>query len=138
MSEMPTPPSPFEAGAGGGGSESNPDAKMKGAVAHALPLADIATGFLGTVGLIVMYVVMKDKEPPSVVEAMKQSLYLLIATWLAGVVVVIAAVVTCGVGGLLALPLAIGVIVLRIMAAMKVYAGEPYQYPFIGKWTFLG
>jgi len=111
---------------------------MKAAIAHALPFADVITGFLGTVGLIVMYVVMKDKEPPFVVEAMKQSIYLLIATWCVFVVVAVAAVVTCGIGGLLGIPVAIALIVVRIMAAMKVYAGEPYQYPFIGKWTFLG
>ncbi len=139
MSDMPPPPTPFDSGsAGGADGSSNPDARLKAAIAHVLPLADGATGILGTVGIIVMYFMMKDKEPGFVVEAIKQSLNMLVGQWVAAIIVIVLAVVTCGVGGLLALPVGIALIIIRVIAAMKSYNGENYRYPVIGNWTFLG
>lgn len=139
MSDMPPPPTPLDPGMGGGTSgNSNPDARLKAAIAHVLPLADGATGILGTVGIIIMYFMMKDKEPSFVVEAIKQSLYMLVAQWVLAIIVIILAVVTCGIGGVLVVPVAIVLIVIRVIAAMKSYNGEDYRYPVIGNWTFLG
>ncbi len=140
MSDMPPPPTPLDPGMGGGSSgSSNPDARMKAAIAHALPGLDwIGTGVLGTIGIIVMYFMLKDKEPAFVVDAMKQSLYMLVAQWILGVVLIVVAFATCGMGAILFLPAAIAVIVVRVIAAMKSYNGEEYRYPVIGNWTFLG
>jgi len=144
MSDIPPPPPPSDPGyssppsPSGGSGPDNENHKLMGAVAHAAPLLDFGSGFVGTVIVLVWYFGFKEKASPFVLSHLKQSIYFLVASWVLYIIGIILAVVTCGIGGFLFLPIIIVVLIMRILAAIKAYAGEGYQYPMVGNWSFLG
>jgi|JI8StandDraft_1071087.scaffolds.fasta_scaffold33837_2 uncharacterized membrane protein len=142
MSDIPPPPPPVDAAydspssSGSGGPENEND-KLMAAVAHAAPLLDLGSGIAGTVIVLVWFFGFKEKTTPFIAAHLKQSIYLLVASFALFVTCFLIGAVTC-VGFLLFFPAAILILVLRIMAAMKAYAGEDYRYPVVGGWSFLG
>lgn len=138
MSDIPPPP-PLgaEAYQGGGSGPQNENDKLMAAVAHAAPILDFGSGVLGAVIILVWFFGFKDKTTPFIEQHLKQSIYFLIGSWVLYVAGFIIFAVTC-IGGVLLFPIMLFVLVMRVMAAIKAFAGEQYQYPMVGNWTFLG
>jgi len=98
------------------------EARQQAALAHYL-------GLLGFIGPLIIYVSSGDKDPfvkDQSTEALNFHLTVLIG-WL---IVTVIAVVTCGIGLILAPVLWIGEIILSIMGGQAASRGEWYRYPF--------
>ena len=94
-------------------------------------------GYLGGIGQyvvpLVIYLMYKDKSKFVAFHAL-QSLYFQLALLVAGLAVLVIALLTC-VGGLLALPLSIGALVYGIVAAIRASNGEWFEYWLVGEWA---
>ncbi len=97
------------------------DEKMMGMLAHLL-------GILGFVGPLIIWLIKKDESKfidDQGKEALNFQLTLLIG-WVAASFI---AVITCGIGSLLYLPLAVIMIVFSVIGGLKAKEGEAYRYP---------
>jgi len=81
------------------------------------------------IGPLVVWLIKKD-QIPFVDDQGKESLNFQLTILIAGVIVLILALVTCGVGAILGIPLAIVDIIFPIIGAVRANAGEYYRYPF--------
>jgi uncharacterized Tic20 family protein len=133
MSETPPPPYP-PYGATGPGMPPN-DERTWAAAAHwsALVAAFVALAFLGP--LVVMLA--KGNDSPVVrrqaVESLNWQLSTLIYGFVGGILAVVVAVVTLGIGLLVIIPLFLAFsvfwLVMTIIGAVKASNGEDYRYP---------
>jgi hypothetical protein len=106
--------------------------------AHLSALLAVWAGYLGILGTLIIWLIKKD-EMRYVDEQGKESLNFQINMFVLGIALVVGSVpvalLTAGLGFLLALPLwlalAVYSVVMPIVAAIKTNAGEAYRYPYI-------
>jgi uncharacterized protein len=107
------------------------DARNWSMLAHLSALVAII-GIPSFVGPLVVWLIRRDSDPISTEHA-REALNFNISVLIYGVVAVILAIVTLGVGLLVVIPLAIVIailwLVVTIVAAVKASNGEPYRYP---------
>ncbi|MDX2176211.1 MAG: DUF4870 domain-containing protein [Candidatus Sumerlaeia bacterium] len=155
MSETPPPPppppppilgpdgSPYEAGPAAPPSDASPGQplmdsdKQLAALGHLAGLLDLGTGIFGTVAIIVLFVIHKQRHGFTF-DHLRQSLNLLILYWILLAIAFVSFFLTCGLSAFLFVPimLVVGVAyaVLRIIAGIKAFNGETYTYPVVGSW----
>ena len=103
-------------------------------LAHLLALVLYAVVLGQYIAPLVIYMLYKEKSRFVAFHAL-QSLYFqlaLIVVWILGVLLTI---LTCGVGIVVVIAVAIGSVVLMIMAAVKANRGELYEYWLVGRWA---
>jgi len=98
------------------------DERTMGMLCHLL-------GIIGFLGPLIIWLIKKDQMPFVETEG-KESLNFQITLLIAWVVVIVLAVVTCGIGGLLGPVVMIVNLIFVIMGAMKANEGTSYKYPF--------
>ena len=89
-------------------------------------------GIAGAVGALVVWLLVRDRSSFAAAHA-KEALNFNVSMFLYAVASIVLVVFTLGLGLLIAVPLwialAIGWVVLTIVAAVKAYDGETYRYP---------
>jgi len=105
----------------------SPDEKTMAMLLHILVLANFITGFLGTVGTLVLWLIKKD-ESQFIDYHGKEALNFQITIFIAAIISFVLIFVL--IGFFLLLALLITNIVLSIMAGIAANNGEYYQYPF--------
>lgn len=96
----------------------------------------IAAIFFWVLGPIIIFL-LKGKESKFVAHHCLQSLHWAILEFAAYFIVAALAAITCGFGGILFPVLWLGLVLIRVMAAIKAKNGEWYRFPISGNWTFL-
>ena len=114
-----------------GGGSGIPDAASNNwaMAGHLSGLAGYMIPFGGILGPLVIWLTQRDARPFAGAEALK-ALNFNITMILAQVVCVVIAVLTCGIGAVLVVVVAIAHLVLCILAAIEVSNGRPYVYPW--------
>jgi uncharacterized Tic20 family protein len=97
-------------------------------IAHLLGLIGVLSAFFGFVGPLAIYLVKKD-ESPFVAQNALQALAFNIAMAIVAVVLLVIAVVTCGLGGLLFIPYMMVYLLFVIVGAVRANDGVVYCYP---------
>ena len=97
-------------------------------------LAHLLGLFIGVLGPLIIYMTKKDESAfveDQGKEAINFHITLIIAYLAASAIWTVFAVITCGFGGLIPIPLAVWIwqIVLGIIASTKASKGEYYRYP---------
>jgi len=98
------------------------DEKMMGMLTHLL-------GILGFLGPLIIWLIKKD-ESRFVDDQGKEALNFQLTLLIGWVVATFIAMVTCGIGAILYLPLAAVTIIFSILGGLKAKEGEAYRYPF--------
>ena len=97
-------------------------------------LAHLLGALIGIIGPLIIYLTKKDESQfveDQAKEAVNFHITLIIAYVVSSLLWTILAIVTCGIGGFIPLPLAVTVwqIVLGIIASTRASKGEYYRYP---------
>jgi len=91
-----------------------------------------AAGIAGAVGALAVWMIKRD-DSPFAAEHAKEALNFNLSMFIYAVVLVVATVVTLGVGALITVPLGLVVAVIwlvcTLIAAFRAYDGQPYRYP---------
>ena len=111
----------------------NQDDRTWAMLGHIAGLAGYLTGIGQYIGPLVIFILYKDKSKFVAFHAL-QSLFFQLAILVAGLLVVLIAMLTC-VGGLLAIPLSIAAIVYPIVVGLKASHGEWHEYWLVGEWA---
>lgn len=106
-----------------GSLEPTKDDKTMALLAHLLGI------LTSVIGPLIIWAMKKDTSP-FLDDQGKEAMNFQITALIGWVIVMVLAVVTCGIGGFLVFPLWIAIIVLSIMAGIKAQNGERYRYPF--------
>jgi len=113
------------------------DEKQWAMFAHLSALVAIWLGGMGFLGPLIIWVIQKDKMKfvdDQGKEALNFQLTLLGAGIVLGAVAAPLVLLTFGIGLLLVIPLALGLlaygVIMPIVAAMRANAGEAYRYPY--------
>jgi uncharacterized Tic20 family protein len=110
------------------------DEKLWAMLAHLAGLLGYAVAFGQYIAPLVIYLIYKDKSRFVAFHAL-QSLFfqlgLLVATGLGLIITFL----TCGVGAVLLIALAVGAVVYIIIAAIKANQGEWFEYWLVGDWA---
>ena len=110
----------------GGGIE--PEAQTFGMLVHISSLAGWLTGIGFLLGPLIVWLIKKDQHP--FVDAHgKESLNFQITMFIAQLVLIVPAVLTCGITSILNLILLVVQSVFAIMAGVAANKGEQYRYP---------
>ena len=130
--EKPDPGSPYESPQADMGYESK-GAPTKDECNSAM-LAHLLGALLGIIGPLIIYLMKKDESAyieDQGKEAVNFHITLIIAYVVSSILWTVLAIVTCGIGGFIPLPLAVTVwqLVLGIIASTKASKGEYYRYP---------
>ncbi|XAM00651.1 DUF4870 domain-containing protein [Phycisphaeraceae bacterium D3-23] len=96
------------------------DAKTMAMLCHLLGLTMIGT--------IIIWLIKKD-DHPFIDQEGKEATNFQITALIGWVIASVIAAVTCGIGGILYLPLMVCVVIFCIMGALKAKEGEAYRYP---------
>ncbi|MBI3467095.1 MAG: DUF4870 domain-containing protein [Planctomycetes bacterium] len=118
MATDPMPPTPLAPGL------PTDEEKLWGMLAHVSALLMLASAVGQFIAPLVIYIIYKDKSKFIAFHAL-QSLYWQLAILLVGVVI-------CGVGVLVTIPLGL---IMAIVAGIKAYDGELYEYWVVGEWA---
>ncbi|MFT6803447.1 MAG: putative Tic20 family protein [Nitriliruptoraceae bacterium] len=126
----PPPPAPIAQAA------SDSTRRNWGALAHASSIVSVFLGGLAVLGPLVVWLVKKDDDAwvgEHAVEALNFQLTWLIGGVVGGIVAFIASVLTLGIGLVVFIPVAIGLmiawLVFTIKGALAASRGETYRYP---------
>jgi uncharacterized Tic20 family protein len=134
MSDMPgsTPSdaSPYQSASAYAG-EITSDEKLWAMLAHLAGLLGYVVGLGQYIAPLVIYLLYKDKSKFVAFHAL-QSLYFQLALLVAWAIVIILAIVTCGVGAVLAAPVAVFALIYGIIAAIRAHNGEWFEYWLVG------
>ena len=115
-------------------------------LAHLSVLANLATGFLGPVIALVIYMVYKDRSRYVAYQSMQAFVFQLVA-WVGGGVLVgaawaISGILTAVFIGLLCMPLAcllsflpLGALVYGIIGGVQCSQGQDFRYWLVGDWV---
>ena len=132
----PAPPSPL----------SPADERTWSMLAHLSVLVNLATGFLGPVAALVIYLVFKDRSRYVAFQAMQAFVFQLIF-WVGGGAVIGVAWAVSGalaafVIGFLCMPFAcilsllpLGALIYGVIGAVQTSQGQDFKYWLIGDWT---
>ena len=116
----------------------NDDEKMAAMLAHLLAFLGYVLVLGQYIAPLVIYVMYKDKSRFVAFHAL-QSLYFQLTLLVLGIVGGLLVLFTCGLGALIVIPAAMVVVfgsaVLMIIAAIKAYGGEIYEYWLVGRWA---
>ena len=136
-----TPPGPASVGP-----LSPSDERTWAMLAHLSVLANLATGFLGPVIALVIYLVYKDRSRYVAYQSMQAFVFQLIA-WVGGGVLVgaawaISGILTAVFIGLLCMPVAcllsflpLGALVYGIIGGVQCSQGQDFRYWLVGDWV---
>jgi len=111
-----------------------PDDRMWAMFAHLAGLLGYALLFGQVAGPLVIYLVYKDKSKFVAFHAL-QSLFFQIALAVVHVAMILLGPFTCGVTWVVSILLAVASFVFIIIAAIKSYHGEMYEYTFVGPYA---
>lgn len=115
-------------------------------LAHLSVLANLATGFLGPVAALVIYLVFKDRSRYVAYHSMQSFVFQLIG-WigggaLAGVAWAFTGITSMALIGLLCIPLScvislipLGALIYGIIGAIQVSQGQDFRYWLVGDWV---
>lgn len=114
-------------------SEPSKDDKTMAMVAHLSQLTYLV-GIPGFIGPLVVWLMKKDQSPFIAQNAM-HALFFQIGIFVLAVIVGILAIVTCGFGALLGLPLLVIMVLYPIIGGLRANEGKIYSYPVTGKFV---
>ena len=127
-----TPPPTGAGGQGGDSLETLPEDRTLAMIAHLSAFAGFLVPLGNVIGPLVVWLVKKD-DAPFVAEHAKEALNFQITVVFVALAMALAVVVTFGLAAILVAPLAgilaIVVVVLTILAAVRAYSGGLYRYP---------
>lgn len=126
-------PNPYAAPQSASGLAIEQDDRTWAMLGHIAGLAGYLTGVGQYIGPLVIFVIYKDKSKFVAFHAL-QSLFFQLGLLVAGLLVVVLAMLTC-LGGLLGIPLAVAAIVYPIVVALRAKDGEWYEYWLVGEWA---
>ncbi|MEM1445230.1 MAG: DUF4870 domain-containing protein [Planctomycetota bacterium] len=92
-------------------------------------LAHLLGGIFSVLGALIIWLIKKD-EFPFVDQEGKEAVNFQLTIFFGYVILIPVSVVTCGIGGVLYLPLFIVALVFGIIAALQAKEGKAYKYPF--------
>lgn len=112
----------------------SPDDRMWAMFAHLAGLLGYALLFGQIAGPLVIYVMYKEKSKFVAFHAL-QSLFLQVALFVIHMVLIVLGPFTCGVTWVVNVILIVASFVVIIIAAIKSYNGEMYEYTFVGPYA---
>lgn len=107
------------------------DERLWGMLSHLASLLTYVSAVGQFVAPLVIYLVYKDKSRFVTFHAL-QSLFFQLALLVAILVITGIGMATCGIGFLLLIPLGIGALIYNIVAAIKAFNGEWFDYWLVG------
>lgn len=122
------------------------DERLWAALAHASVLLNLASGFLGVIAALVIYLVYKDRSR-YVADHAKQAFVFQLVWWvgggiLAGIAWAAVGVLSMFLIGLLCIPIALiislfplAAVVYGVVGALQAYEGKPFRYWLIADWV---
>lgn len=118
--------------------EASPEDRQWAMFAHLSGLIAMWVGWLGFLGPLIIWLIKKDQSrfvDDQGKEALNFQLNMLLAVIVLGILTAPVAFITLGLGLLLMIPLFLVLfaieVIMPILAALKVNAGEAYRYPYI-------
>ncbi len=116
----------------------NSDERLWAMLAHLFGLLGYVSAVGQYVAPLIIYLAYRNRSMFVAFHAL-QSLYFQLALLLMSIVGIVLTVFTCGLGAVITVPLggvvAVGALVYVLVAAMRAYDGEWFEYWIVGRWA---